>query len=141
MMGGVGANVAAGATGAGDAAAVGSPVGVGVGVGTARAPAVGVGVGCAGRAVGVGVGRAAVGEGAGVGRAAVGVGVGAGVTGRGGASPSVTGPCGAGVLPGGSWKSPTAALAGTARVAAANKAARRNRLFRGSDPLVMVPVS
>lgn len=129
----VGGSVTAVATAEGMSLGVGAEPGAGwalgvlLGVGVARVLAVGLGVGCVARAVGVGVGRAAVGDGAGVGRAAVGVGVGLGVTGRGGASPSVTGPCGAGVPPGGSWKSPTAAFAGTASAAAASKAARCQR--------------
>ncbi|OJW69149.1 MAG: hypothetical protein BGO57_09160 [Sphingomonadales bacterium 63-6] len=88
-------------------AALGVAVGRGEGLAAGRAAAVGVGVGAA---------RVGVGRGLGVGRtlgagAGLGVGVAVAVE-RGGASPGATGPCGEEVLPGGSSKSPTVAVAG-----------------------------
>lgn len=101
----MGAGVAlAVAVGRGEGLAVGRTEGAGVGAVPGRVVAVGAGVG---RGLGVGL---AVGVGAGAG---VGVGVADAVE-RGGASPGATGPCGEEVLPGGSSKSPTEAIAGLA---------------------------
>ena len=88
-------------------AALGVAVGRGEGLAAGRAAAVGVGVGAA---------RVGVGRGLGVGRtlgagAGLGVGVAVAVE-RGCASPGATRPCGEEVLPGGSSKSPTVAVAG-----------------------------
>ncbi|HZF46580.1 MAG TPA: hypothetical protein VEZ26_09595 [Sphingomonadaceae bacterium] len=115
---GEGVNVAAGSVEVG----LGAGAALAAGVGMALGVAVGRGAGlAAGRAAGVGVGVARVGVGRGLGVGlAVGAGVGAGVgvavaVERGGASPGVTGPCGPEVSPGGSSKSPTAAIAGLAK--------------------------
>ncbi|MBS1240105.1 MAG: hypothetical protein H6R45_811, partial [Proteobacteria bacterium] len=80
-----------------------------------------------------------MGVGAGVG-VARGVGAGA-ATGRGGASPGVTGPCGACVLPGGSWKSATAPAGarGMMRAGPASRASSRVRRKLGVGGLVIVP--
>ncbi len=97
--------------------------------------------------MGVGAGRAAVGAGAGVLAAGRGAGAGAGAgvgeggvaVERGGASPGSTGPAGADVLPGGSWKSPTEAMAGAWPSAdSAAPASRAVVLFR---PLLFMGVS